>query len=61
MLTNETGRKQHERLGGIELIAIKNAKIHPVDGPVIEKGTVLIDSGKIVKVGARVSVPAGAR
>lgn len=42
------------------MIAIINAKIHPVDAPVIEKGTVLIDAGKIAKLGADVNVPAGA-
>lgn len=42
------------------MLAIRNAKIYPVDGPVIEKGTVLIDGGKIVGVGTDVAVPAGA-
>ncbi len=42
------------------MLAIKNAKIYPVDGPVIQNGTVLIDDGKIAKVGADVAVPAGA-
>ena len=42
------------------MLAIKNAKIYPVDGPVIENGTVLIDGGKISNVGANVAIPAGA-
>ncbi|MGE5579064.1 MAG: amidohydrolase [Bacillota bacterium] len=42
------------------MLAIKNARIYPVDGPVIEKGTVLIDGGKITQVGADVQIPAGA-
>lgn len=42
------------------MIAIKNARVYPVDGPVIENGTVLVDNGKVVRVGARVSVPAEA-
>ncbi len=42
------------------MLAIKNAKIYPVDGPVIENGTVLIDGGKIAQVGANVVIPVGA-
>jgi len=42
------------------MIAITNAKIHPVDAPVIEKGSVLIDGGKIVRLGANVDIPSGA-
>lgn len=42
------------------MLAIKNAKIYPVDGPVIENGTVLIDGAKIAQVGANVAIPAGA-
>lgn len=42
-------------------IAITNARIHTISGPVIERGTVVINNGKIAAVGANVSVPAGAR
>ena len=42
------------------MLAIKNAKIYPVDGPVIANGTVLIDGKKIAKIGADVAIPAGA-
>ncbi len=42
------------------MIAIKNAKIHPVDAPIIENGTILIDAGKVVSLGAKVDIPAGA-
>ncbi len=41
--------------------AITNARIHPVSGPVIEKGTVVIRGNRIQAVGANVSVPSGAR
>jgi imidazolonepropionase-like amidohydrolase len=41
--------------------AITNARIHPVSGPVIEKGTVVIRGNRIQAVGANVSIPAGAR
>ena len=42
--------------------AIQNAKIVPVSGAVIERGTVVIGAdGKIAAVGANVTVPQGAR
>jgi imidazolonepropionase-like amidohydrolase len=43
------------------LYAIRNARIYPVSGPVIESGTVLIDDGKIADVGANVAIPSGAQ
>ena len=42
-------------------IAITNARVLPVSGPAIERGTVVIRGGKIAAVGANVQVPAGAR
>ena len=42
-------------------IAITNARILPVSGPAIDRGTVLIRGGKIAGAGAAVQVPAGAR
>ena len=44
-----------------ETIAITNAKIYTLAGPVIEKGTVLMRDGKIQEVGANVQVPSDAR
>jgi imidazolonepropionase-like amidohydrolase len=44
-----------------ETIAITNAKIYTMAGPVIEKGTVLMRDGKIQQVGANVQVPSDAR
>ncbi|HEX6559203.1 MAG TPA: amidohydrolase family protein [Longimicrobiales bacterium] len=44
-----------------QTIAITNAKIYPVSGPVIERGTVVISNGRINAVGANVTAPAGAR
>jgi imidazolonepropionase-like amidohydrolase len=41
--------------------AITNAKIVPVSGPTIDKGTVVIRDGLIAAVGATVAVPADAR
>ena len=41
--------------------AITNARLFPVSGPEIAKGTVVISGGKIQAVGANVVVPAGAQ
>jgi imidazolonepropionase-like amidohydrolase len=41
-------------------LAIQGARIVTVSGPVIEKGTVVVEHGRIVAVGADVAVPAGA-
>lgn len=43
------------------LIAITNARIHPVTSPTIERGTVLIRGDRIAEVGASVQVPANAQ
>ena len=45
----------------VERVALTNAKIIPISGPVIEKGTVLIDRGKIASVGKDVEAPYDAR
>src|SRR6185369_17385551 len=44
-----------------QTIAITNARIYPVSGPPIARGTVLIRDGVIAAVGDNVSVPAGAQ
>jgi imidazolonepropionase-like amidohydrolase len=41
-------------------VAIRDARIVRVDGPTIEKGTVVVSGGRIAAVGADVAVPAGA-
>ncbi len=41
--------------------AITNARIVPVSGPAIERGTVVISGGKIAAVGAGAAVPQGAQ
>ncbi|MBA2688968.1 MAG: amidohydrolase family protein [Gemmatimonadaceae bacterium] len=44
-----------------QTIAITGGKVFPVSGAPIENGTVLISGGKIVAVGANVTVPSGAQ
>ena len=44
-----------------QTVAIVGGTVYPVSGPKIEHGTVVIRDGKIVAVGANVSVPAGAQ
>ena len=40
-----------------QTVAITGGKVYPVSGPPIENGTVLVRDGKIVAVGANVTVP----
>lgn len=44
-----------------QTVAITGGKVFPVSGPAIENGTVLIRDGRIVAVGADVTIPADAR
>jgi len=46
---------------GPETYAIRNARIVPVKGAIIENGTVVISNGKITAVGANVAAPSGAK
>jgi imidazolonepropionase-like amidohydrolase len=43
-----------------EIIVLKGGRIVPVSGPEIENGMILIEDGKIRKVGASLEVPPGA-
>ena len=44
-----------------QTVAITNAKIYPVSGPPIARGTVLVKDGVIASVGENVGIPAGAQ
>jgi imidazolonepropionase-like amidohydrolase len=48
------------RAGGGEVLAIVGGVLHPVEGVDIPGGTLLIQGGRIVELGADVEVPAGA-
>jgi imidazolonepropionase-like amidohydrolase len=43
------------------ILAIRSAHVHPVVGPELRSGTVLIENGKITAVGAELPVPDGAQ
>lgn len=51
---------QQNKTGRVGTFAITNARVVTVSGAVIEKGTVIIQDGKIAAVGTSVSVPRGA-
>lgn len=44
-----------------QAVAIKADRVYTASGPVIENGVILIENGKIAKVGAGIAVPPGAR
>ncbi|HEX8393635.1 MAG TPA: amidohydrolase family protein, partial [Longimicrobium sp.] len=44
-----------------QTIAITGGTVHPISGPAIPNGTVIITNGRIAAVGAGIPVPAGAR
>jgi len=58
VVVDQTGRAQHS---GTDTYAITNARIVPVSGPVIDRGTVVVRNGLIAAVGATVSAPPDAR
>ena len=41
-------------------VALTNATIHPVSGPVVEKGTLVFEGGKITALGKEATIPASA-
>jgi imidazolonepropionase-like amidohydrolase len=44
-----------------QTVAITNARVHTMAGPVIERGTIIMRDGRIEAVGPSITVPAGAR
>ena len=48
-------------LASAQDLAIRGAVVHPVSGPSIENGVVLVEDGKISAVGADVTIPDGVR
>ena len=58
-ITPEAGKVLYNSNGPVW--AITNARINPVSGPVIPRGTIVIKGNTIQAVGANVPVPSGAR
>ena len=48
------------RAAGPEIVLLRGATVHPVSGPDIADGAVLIRDGKIAEVGTRIAPPKGA-
>jgi imidazolonepropionase-like amidohydrolase len=44
-----------------DVLAITNAVLHPITGPEIAQGTLLLQGGHILALGAELAIPAGAR
>jgi imidazolonepropionase-like amidohydrolase len=57
--TSQTAKPAPAGVGAV--IAITNARIHPITQATIEKGTIVLRGAKIEALGANVSVPAGAK
>jgi imidazolonepropionase-like amidohydrolase len=49
------------RAAGPDTVLLRGATVHPVSGPDIADGSVLVRDGKIAEVGARIAAPRGAR
>ena len=62
-VNSRVGNNDPQTIGGSErgTFIIRNARVFPVSGPVIENGMVLIRNGLIAAVGPNVTVPQGAR
>jgi imidazolonepropionase-like amidohydrolase len=56
----QTIEARYDPAGG-EVLAIVGGTLHPLDSPDIERGTLLIQDGRILELGADVAVPSGAR
>jgi imidazolonepropionase-like amidohydrolase len=61
MGSGSAGSQPAQRSAAGAVWAITNATIHPISGPTLEKGTIVISGSKIQAVGANVQVPAGAK
>jgi imidazolonepropionase-like amidohydrolase len=46
--------------GASEVVVIKNGRVLPMNGPAIEGGVVIVENGKIARVGKDIPVPEGA-
>jgi imidazolonepropionase-like amidohydrolase len=58
--TSGAAAQRPQPAAGARAYAIEGAKIYTLAGPAIDRGTIVIENGKITAVGATVTVPAGA-
>jgi imidazolonepropionase-like amidohydrolase len=56
----QTGGAGAPQVLSAQTIAITGGTVYPVAGPKIENGTVILRDGRVVSIGANVTVPAGA-
>ena len=47
--------------GADDVLAVRNARLYPVTGPMIPSAVMIVTDGKITAVGADVSIPKGAK
>ena len=57
----EKSDDKEEKKDKPEIVAIVGGNVHTVTGPVVRKGTILIEDGKIKEIGQSVEVPEGAK
>ena len=58
---DEPSKEKDEKKDKPEIVAIVGGDIHTVTGPVVRKGTILVEDGKIKEIGQSVKVPDGAK
>ncbi len=57
LLAEEESEDKDEKKDKPEIVAIVGGDIHTVTGPVVRKGTILVEDGKIKEIGQSVKVP----
>ncbi len=61
VVAQEKSEVKQEKNDKSEIFAIVGGDIHTVTGPMVRKGTILVEDGKITKIGQSVKVPEGAK
>ena len=61
LLAEDKSPEKDEKKDKKELVAIVGGDIHTVTGPVVRKGTILVEDGKIKEIGQSVKIPEDAK